>query len=94
MPIFVLKLGGKEMLESNSESFFSSILAGLIFGSFGLFFIKKARQKGQFILLLSGLSLLLWPYLITLAPNFMENSYFLWGGGFTLLFLMRRHYLQ
>ncbi len=56
----------------------SGILAGLIFGSFGFYFIKKGKAEGELPTMLIGAALLVYPY-------FIENDYLLWGIGAILM---------
>jgi ABC-type transport system involved in multi-copper enzyme maturation permease subunit len=43
----------------------SSLLAGLIFGGFGLIFLRFGKKDGNFLLLVLGLVLMVYPYFVT-----------------------------
>ena len=58
----------------------SGIFAGLIFGAFGMYFLKKGKDDGEVPPIMIGLALLIYPY-------FIENVFFLWGIGVFLMFL-------
>jgi hypothetical protein len=57
-----------------------NLLAGLIFGGFGLFFFRLARKEGNPRLLAIGIALMAYPY-------FVENEYLCWGIGVGLTVL-------
>jgi hypothetical protein len=59
---------------------FSSLMAGLTFGSMGFYFIKRGKQKAEPRVALLGAVLLVFPY-------FLENIYLVWALGVGLIFL-------
>lgn len=63
------------------ELSFSSIAAGIIFGSFGLYAIKLGKKKSNVIQIIIGITLLTYSYFI---PNLWIN----WGIGSVLLILL------
>jgi hypothetical protein len=65
----------------------SSILAGLLFGGWGLVLLKKGKSEGHIPHILIGLTLMIYPY-------FFENDFLLWGAGvglITLSYLLRNY---
>ena len=58
----------------------SGILAGLIFGTFGIYFVKHGRREAHIESVLIGIALMAYPY-------FVENDFLLWGIGVGLLFV-------
>jgi hypothetical protein len=63
---------------------FSNIAAGIIFGSFGIYLLKRAKKFARFLDSILGMGLLIFPY-------FIENPWLNWGIGSTLLFLAYRY---
>lgn len=51
-----------------------AIAAGLIYGAWGIYLIKKAKRESSFLSLIFGVVLVAYPY-------FIENIYLLWGIG-------------
>lgn len=58
---------------------FSNIMAGIVFGSFGLYVFKLGKQKSHAIPIVLGLTLMIYPY-------FISNEWINWGLGSALLF--------
>lgn len=56
----------------------SALIAGFVFGVFGVYFIKDGKRQALVSLVLVGLALLVYPY-------FIENIYLIWGIGVALL---------
>ncbi|MBI1862296.1 MAG: hypothetical protein HYR96_15385 [Deltaproteobacteria bacterium] len=54
-----------------------SIVAGLLFGVFGLYFFRKGRRDANWFLLFVGLALLIYPY-------FVSGAWWNWGIGAAL----------
>ena len=59
---------------------FSSIFAGLLFGVWGMYFVKRAKSQAHWPSLFVGIGLMIYPY-------FVENVYLVWGLGVVLIFL-------
>jgi len=59
---------------------FSSLMCGFTFGVFGLYFLKQGRTKGKPAQVLIGLTLMIYPYLIS-------NPVLAWGIGILLCVL-------
>jgi hypothetical protein len=58
---------------------FSNIMAGIVFGSFGLYVFKIGKQKSHAVHIVIGLTLMIYPY-------FVSNEWINWGIGSGLLF--------
>lgn len=56
----------------------SNIIAGLLFGAFGVYFIKRAKSEASFQFLGVGMALCIYPY-------FVENPYLTWAIGAGLM---------
>lgn len=56
----------------------SSLLAGLIYGAFGVYLLKEARKTGNFWHLFLGVGLIAYPY-------FVEGMILNWGIGAAML---------
>lgn len=69
----------KEYNERMSFSL-SAILAGLLFGTFGIYYFKKGKNEADLPLMFIGSALFFYPY-------FIENDYLLWGMGMGLIVL-------
>lgn len=57
---------------------FSSLMAGLLFGSMGIYFIRRGKKEAHIPYALVGLCLLVFPY-------FIENTILLWALGLGLI---------
>jgi hypothetical protein len=62
---------------------FSSIFAGIVFSSFGVYFIKQGRKTANLNHIVIGVVLLIFPY-------FVSNEFLIWSLGSALLFLAYR----
>lgn len=58
----------------------SAIIAGLLFGTWGMYLIKRAKSEAHWPSLFIGLVLMIYPYLV-------DNIYLLWGIGISLVAL-------
>ncbi|MFZ4714782.1 MAG: hypothetical protein ACOYL6_13780 [Bacteriovoracaceae bacterium] len=58
---------------------FSNVAAGIIFGSFGLYLLKRAKKYSRILDGLLGFSLMVFPY-------FIDNPWINWGLGLAMLF--------
>jgi len=74
-------LAGLDGFDGNINT--SAIVAGLVFGVFGVYLLRWGRQQGNFPHILIGLALLIYPY-------FVRNDIVLWGLGAFLLFIAYR----
>ena len=61
----------------------AGIVAGLVFGVFGMYLLKLGRKEGNIPHLMIGLALLVYPF-------YFQNNYALWGIGIGLLFMAYR----
>ena len=59
---------------------FSAILAGLVFGVFGIYLFRFGKKHAHASAMGIGLALMIYPY-------FIENEYLLWGLGAVLTYL-------
>ncbi len=57
-----------------------SLIAGLIFGGFGLFFFRLGKREANMRLVFIAIALFFYPY-------FVENAYLCWGIGAVLTFV-------
>jgi len=57
---------------------FSTLFAGLVFGSFGVSFFRLAKKRGNPAAIVTSLGLIIFPY-------FVSNPFLLWGIGIVLL---------
>ena len=62
---------------------FSEIAAGFVFGVFGVFLIKRGKDRGDVTEILIGLILLVYPYLVT-------SPLIVWPIGIALLYYAYR----
>ena len=62
---------------------FSSIMAGLIFGTIGLYMLRHGKKEAHVPFIVIGLGLMIYPY-------FIENEFLLWGVGSVLLLFAYR----
>lgn len=62
---------------------FSNLAAGIVFGSFGLYAVKRGKKNSNLIDILIGVTLLVYPY-------FIDNALINWGLGTALLILLYR----
>ena len=53
---------------------YSGIMAALVFGIWGMYFIRQAKKEGNLKQLVVGVVLLIYPY-------FISDAYLLWGLG-------------
>lgn len=58
----------------------SSIVAGVLFGAAGLYFLRIGKREAHIPLVLYGIALMAYPY-------FVANDYLLWGIGAALCFM-------
>lgn len=65
------------------ELSFSSVAAGIIFGSFGIYAIKRGKNRSHVLDILVGITLLVYPYFVT-------NVWLNWGLGVGLLTVVYR----
>lgn len=65
------------------ELSFSSVAAGIIFGSFGIYTIKRGKNRSHVLDILVGITLLVYPYFVT-------NVWLNWGLGIGLLTVVYR----
>jgi hypothetical protein len=63
---------------------FSNIAAGIVFGSFGIYLLKRAKKFARLLDVFFGIGLLILPY-------FIDNPWLNWSIGSTLLFLAYRY---
>jgi hypothetical protein len=61
----------------------NNLMAGLIFGSLGLYFLRLGKREGNLRLLSIALALILYSY-------FVENPYMIWVAGIGLTVLAYR----
>lgn len=61
----------------------SSLFAGFIFGTFGIYGIREGRRTGDMRKALIGLTMILYSY-------FVPNEWAVWGIGAALMFLLFR----
>lgn len=67
---------------------FSNLAAGIIFGSFGLYSLKRGKRNSDALDIIIGVTLMIYPY-------FVENAWINWSLGSALLFFVykrRRRY--
>ncbi len=57
---------------------FSNLFAGFMYGTIGVYFIKRAKRLGHLPSLVIGAALIAYPY-------FLENEYLVWGIGAVLV---------
>jgi hypothetical protein len=62
----------------------SGLIGGLLFGTYGLYLIKRGKKDGEMPLMAIGFVLLVYPY-------FIDNNYLLWGLGSFLVGLVYVH---
>ena len=61
----------------------SGLIGGLVFGTWGMYLIRRAKRNASWPSLYFGITLILFPY-------FIDNPYLLWGIGVGLVILAQR----
>jgi hypothetical protein len=59
---------------------FSSLMASLIFGIFGMYLFKLGKKRGHGMIVIVSVALMAYPY-------FVENEFLIWGIGAVLTFI-------